>query len=102
MSYTTTSQWTGGFNANVVITNNGSSPINNWTLTFTFPGDQKITDAWNAVESQSGEAATLSNESYNSTITANGGTQEFGFQGTWTNNDTAPTAFSLNGVACSG
>jgi hypothetical protein len=99
VQYSTTSQWTGGFNANVVITNNGSSTINGWKLTYTFPGDQKITDAWNATTTQSGEAVTAANESYNATISP-GGNTSFGFQGTWTNSDAAPTAFSLNGVAC--
>jgi len=32
---------------------------------------------------------------------APGGTVTFGFQGTWTNNDSVPTAFSINGSACS-
>ena len=65
VTYTTQSQWTGGFVASVTIANNGSSAINGWTLAFTFPGDQKITSAWNGVASQSGENVTITNESYN-------------------------------------
>jgi O-glycosyl hydrolase len=99
VQYSTTSQWTGGFTANVVITDNGSTPINGWKLGFTFPGDQKVTNAWNAVAAQSGEAVTDTNESYNAAIAA-GGNTSFGFQGTYTNSDAVPTAFTLNGVSC--
>jgi O-glycosyl hydrolase len=100
VSYTTESQWTGGFVAQVVITNNGSSAINGWTLGFTFPGDQKITDTWNGVTSQSGESVSIANESYNATIAA-GANTSLGFQGTWTNSDAAPTSFTVNGTTCS-
>jgi cellulase/cellobiase CelA1 len=100
VQYTTTSQWGGGFTANVVITNKGTSTINGWNLGFTFAGDQKITNAWNATTSQSGEAVTATNMSYNATI-APGGNTSFGFQGTWTNSDSPPTSFTLNGTPCS-
>jgi hypothetical protein len=97
--YTTTDQWTGGFTASVAITNTGSSAISSWTLKFTFPGNQAITDAWNGVESQSGENVTISNESYNGAIAA-GGSISLGFQGTWSTSDAAPTAFTVNGNSC--
>ena len=96
----TPDQWQGGFTANVTIADTGSSAINGWTLTFTFPGDQKITDTWNGVESQSGEAVTITNESYNGAIAA-GGSASLGFQGTWTDSDASPTSFSVNGMTCS-
>jgi O-glycosyl hydrolase len=99
VTYSTASQWTGGFVANVTIANPGSSPVNGWTLAFTFPGDQKITDAWNGVVTQSGESVSIANESYNATIAA-GGNTSLGFQGTWSASDAAPTSFTLNGTAC--
>jgi hypothetical protein len=91
--------WTGGFTANITITNTGSSTINGWTLAFTFPGNEQITDAWNGVESQSGENVTITNESYNETISP-GGNTTLGFQGTWTTSDAPPTSFTVNGVTC--
>jgi O-glycosyl hydrolase len=97
--YATQSQWTGGFVAQVTITNNGTSPISGWTLGFTFPGDQQISDAWNGVVTQSGENVSLANESYNSAIAA-GASTTLGFQGTWTTSDAAPTSFTLNGTTC--
>jgi O-glycosyl hydrolase len=99
VTYTTQSQWTGGFVASVTIANNGSSAINGWTLAFTFPGDQKITSAWNGVASQSGGNVTITNESYNALIPAAGSTS-LGFQGTWSASDAVPTAFTVNGTTC--
>jgi O-glycosyl hydrolase len=100
VAYSTTSQWAGGFTASVTIGNTGTSAITNWTLKFTFGGDQKVTNAWNTTLTQSGEAATATNLSYNATI-APGGNTSFGFQGTWTNSDAPPTSFTLNGAPCS-
>jgi Cellulose binding domain len=96
----TPSNWQGGFTANVTISNSGSTAINGWTLTFAFPGDEQVTNAWNATVSQTGQNVSAKNVSYNATIPA-GGSQSFGFQGTWTANDASPTSFSVNGVACS-
>ena len=99
VSYTNASEWSGGFVANLVITNTGSSDINGWTLTFTFPGDQKITSSWSATVTQSAENVTAVAESYNADIAA-GATTNFGFQGTFTTSDAVPTSFAINGVTC--
>ena len=100
VTYTKSSEWTGGFVANMTIGNTGGAAVNGWQLTFTFPGDQRITNAWNATVSQSGSNVTAANASYDGTISP-GGSVSIGFQGTWASNDTAPTSFSLNGTACS-
>jgi endo-1,4-beta-xylanase len=100
VTYTRTSEWAGGFVANVVINNTGTSTINGWTVTFTFPGDQKATNAWNATVTQNGASVTAVNLSYDATISP-GSSTSFGMQGTWTSNDTSPTSFKVNGSACS-
>ena len=99
VTYTLQSQWPGGFVATITIANIGTSAINGWTLTFAFPGDQKISNFWNASVSQSGAAVTARNLGWNATIPA-GGNVSFGFQGTWTAAIASPTAFSVNGAAC--
>jgi hypothetical protein len=99
VTYTKASEWGGGFVANVAITNTGTSAISGWTLTFTFPGDQHITTAWNGIASQSGENATITNASYNGSIPA-GASTSLGFQGTWAANDTSPANFTVNGTTC--
>jgi O-glycosyl hydrolase len=95
----TPDNWTGGFTANVTITDTGSAPIDGWTLKFAFPGDEQITNAWNGSASQSGQNVTITNESYNATI-APGGSTSLGFQGTWTTSDAPPTSFTVNGTTC--
>jgi O-glycosyl hydrolase len=97
VSYVRTSEWPGGFTANVTITNNGTTPINGWTLAFSFPGDQKITNAWSAAVTQTGAAVSAKNVDYDAAIPA-GGSVQFGFQGTYTSNDSSPTAFTVNGT----
>jgi non-reducing end alpha-L-arabinofuranosidase len=97
--YSTQSQWAGGFVAGITITNTGSTALSGWTLKFTFPGDQQITDTWNGSSSQSAENVTITNVSYNGGIAA-GANTSLGFQGTWTNSDAAPTNFTLNGTTC--
>jgi endo-1,4-beta-xylanase len=99
VTYTKNSEWPGGFTAQVTIANTGTTTINGWSLTFTFPGDQKITSNFNGGFSQTGENETLTNASYNGTI-APGASITDGFQGTWTSSDASPTSFSINGTAC--
>ena len=57
VSYTISSQWQGGFGADVAITNLGD-PINGWTLTWSFATGQRVTQAWNATVTQSGTSAS--------------------------------------------
>ncbi len=64
------------------------------------PGGQKVAGVWNATVTQTRSAASATNPSCNAAI-APGGNVRFGFQGTRTANDTNPTAFALNGTACS-
>ncbi len=98
VSYTK-NEWPGGLTAGLTVTNTGTGPIDGWTLAFAFPGDTRVTNAWNAVVTQNGAAVTAKNAPYNGTIAA-GASVSFGFQGTWTSADAAPAAFTLNGAAC--
>jgi len=100
VSYTISSQWSGGFGANVAITNLGD-PVNGWRLTWTFATGQAVTQAWNATVNQSGGAVTATNVSYNGSI-ATGATVAFGFNGSWTGSNPVPSSFALNGTTCTG
>ena len=79
VDYAVTSQWSGGFGANVMITNLGD-PVSSWTLTWSFPAGQTVTQAWNAAVTQSGAQATAVNVGYNGPIATNGSVA-FGFNG---------------------
>ena len=61
----TANSWNNGFTADVQITNTGSSAINGWTLNYSLPGGQTVTNAWNATVSQSGSAVTARNVGHN-------------------------------------
>ena len=81
------------------ITNTGTSPLAGWTLAFTYANGQKVTQGWSATWSQTGSAVTATGVAWNSTL-APGASTEIGFNGTHTGTNTAPTAFTVNGAAC--
>jgi glycosyl hydrolase family 62/cellulose binding protein with CBM2 domain len=100
VTYAVSSQWQGGFGANVSITNLGD-PLSGWTLTWSFGAGQTVTQAWNTTLTQSGSAVTAKNVSYNGSVATNGSVS-FGFNGSWTGSNPAPTSFAVNGVTCTG
>lgn len=100
VQYTVSSTWPGGFGANVTIVNLGDA-VSSWTLAWSYPAGQTVTQAWNATVSQSGAQVTARNAGYNGSIATNG-SASFGFNGSWTGSNPVPTAFTLNGTACTG
>jgi hypothetical protein len=96
----TANQWSGGFTADVKLTNNAAA-VTSWTLGWTFPGDQKVSSAWNATVTQAGAAVTASSLAWNGTL-GTGASTSFGFQGTFASSNVKPADFTLNGVSCSG
>ena len=58
----------------------GSSAISGWTVKWTWPSGQTITNGWNASLATSGSAVTATNLSYNGALGA-GGNTTFGLQG---------------------
>ncbi len=99
VSYVVQNQWPGGFTNSTTITNTSTTAISSWTLKFTFPNTQSITQIWNASESMQGEAVTIQNLSYNGSIPA-GTSISLGFNGSWTGSNSSPTTFTLNGKTC--
>ncbi|MFC6094506.1 cellulase family glycosylhydrolase [Saccharothrix lopnurensis] len=101
VDYTVTSQWQGGFQANVKLTNLGD-PVSGWSLGFTFPtSGQRVGQGWNATWSQSGSAVTATNVDWNRSL-GTGASTDLGLTGTFSGSNPAPTSFALNGVACTG
>ncbi|MER5268724.1 cellulase family glycosylhydrolase [Actinosynnema sp. NPDC002837] len=98
VAYSVTGQWSGGFNADVAVTNHGG-PVDGWELSWEWPSGQRVRNAWNAEVTGSDDRVTAADAGYNARITA-GSTVEFGFIGTWAEANTAPLSFSLNGVTC--
>ncbi|MBO4164556.1 cellulose binding domain-containing protein [Micromonospora antibiotica] len=100
VDYKVTSEWQGGFGADVTITNLGD-PVSGWTLTWAFASGQQVTQAWNATVTQSGTAVSAKDAGYNAAIGTGAGVS-FGFNGAWTTANPVPTGFALNGVSCTG
>jgi non-reducing end alpha-L-arabinofuranosidase len=100
VSYAITNQWSGGFGANVGITNLGDA-ISSWTLSWSFGAGQTITQLWNGSFTASGAQVSVKNADYNGTVPS-GGSTSFGFNGAWTGSNPVPASFTLNGVACTG
>lgn len=98
------SNWGGsnGFTANLTITNTGTAAINGWTLAFTFPAGQRLTDGWSATWNQAPGSATVTatSLSWNANLPPNASTG-IGFNGSFTGTaNPAPTAFTINGNTC--
>lgn len=100
--YAVTNQWPTGFGATISITNTGSTAINGWSLQFSFPNNQTVTQGWNGSFSQQGSAVTITNLSYNGTIAPGASLSSSpGFNGSYSGSNNPPTAFTLNGQTCS-
>ncbi|MCG8348078.1 MAG: cellulose binding domain-containing protein [Chloroflexales bacterium] len=101
VSYIKANEWGSGATINVTITNNDVAPINGWTLTWSFPGNQQITNLWDGTFSQSGASVSVTNPDYSTSIPANGGSTSFGFNLSYSGTNASPANFVLNGSPCS-
>jgi hypothetical protein len=99
--YSVQGSWPGGFQGGVTITNNATTAVSGWTLTWTWPSaGEAITQMWSASYTQAGDAVSAVNASYDGAIGASGGTATFGFLANDSGQDPAPAAFYLNGNVC--
>ncbi|MFK8906536.1 glycoside hydrolase family 9 protein [Streptomyces sp. YS-3] len=99
VAYKVDNVWSNGFTATLTVKNTSSAPVDGWQLTWTYPGGQRVTSAWNATVTQNGTTVSARNADWNRTI-APGTTASFGVQGTHTGTNPSPTGFALNGSAC--
>ncbi|WP_405951690.1 cellulose binding domain-containing protein [Streptomyces prunicolor] len=99
VTYKITNQWTGGFQADVQLTNSGSTTWSGWALGWSFADGQQIGQLWNADYSQSGATVTTKNVSWNGTVAA-GSSVGFGFTGSWSGVNTKPSAFKVGDQSC--
>ncbi|MFG2366317.1 cellulose binding domain-containing protein [Streptomyces mirabilis] len=100
VTYRITNQWSGGFQADVALTNTGTTAWSGWSLSWPFTDGQQITQAWNADATQTGTTVTAKNLTWNANVAA-GSSVSFGFTGSWTGGNTKPTTFKLGDQACS-
>ncbi|MFC7303749.1 glycoside hydrolase family 6 protein [Streptomyces monticola] len=98
VDYKVQNQWGSGFTAAVTLTNHGAAK-GGWSVNWSYTGNQKVTQGWNAKISQSGSAVTAANESYNGSL-ATGASVSFGFNASYDGTNALPATFKLNGVTC--
>jgi hypothetical protein len=88
-SYDITSQWAGGFNWAVKVTNTGPVATRGWSVTWTYADGQDIRRPYDAVAGQVGEKVTAASRSYKGTLRP-GGHTSFGGGGTWSRTNSVP------------
>jgi len=89
-AYQVTSQWGGGFQGTVTVTNSSATASSAWTVTFTFANGQQVTQSWNTTLSQSGATVTANNAAYNGSLAA-GASTSFGFLASWNGTNAVPS-----------
>ena len=99
VAYKTTSDWPGGFVAEVQLTNTATTAVNGWSLAVPLGGDQRVTSSWAAKWAQSGSVVTLTSETWNATIQPGAGIT-LGLVGTYAKSNAPATTAALNGAAC--
>ncbi|MCE7082451.1 glycoside hydrolase family 9 protein [Streptomyces sp. ST2-7A] len=99
VAYRLTSQWQGGFQAEVTLTNSGPITLSGWSLTWDFPGGESVSNMWGGTASQVGGRVTVSPMDYTANVPP-GGSVTVGFVGSASGATGVPTAFALDGSAC--
>jgi cellulase/cellobiase CelA1 len=95
--YAVRGRWPGGFNAELVVTNLGSQPVEGWTVRLRLPPDVKVGRVWSASLTQVPDAVILRSQPWN-TYLAPGAAVSLGFEATGT--PATPSSCTVNGVPC--
>ncbi len=90
-AYSVQTDWGTGFTASITVTNTGSTAITGWTLSYSYSGNQQLTQGWSGNWSQSGETVTVANASWNGNLAAGASTQ-IGANFSYTGTNTAPAS----------
>ncbi|WP_461016704.1 glycosyl hydrolase family 18 protein [Streptomyces daliensis] len=97
-TYTKGSDWGTGFEGKWTVKNTGTTTLSAWTVEWDFPSGTKVTSAWDATVSNSGDHWTAKNVGWNGTL-APGASVSFGFNGSGSG---SPANCKLNGGSCDG
>jgi predicted carbohydrate-binding protein with CBM5 and CBM33 domain len=72
-----TSSWSGGYQAEVTVQNEGSAALNGWTVSWQLGSGQTVDSVWNGALTVNGDLATVRNADWNRTV-ASGASTTFG------------------------
>ncbi|MEU1053612.1 glycoside hydrolase family 18 chitinase [Streptomyces sp. NPDC005876] len=97
-TYAKTQDWGAGFEGKWTVKNTGTTSISSWTVEWDFPSGTKVTSAWDATVTNSGDHWTAKNLGWNGTL-APGASVSFGFNGSGSG---SPAGCKLNGGSCDG
>src|SRR5271165_5627052 len=90
-AYSVQTDWGTGFTASLTVTNNGTAAITGWTVTWTYAGNQKLSSGWSGTWSQTGSAVTVTNASWNGSLSPAQSTSA-GANFTYTGTNAAPAS----------
>ncbi|MFF1299435.1 MULTISPECIES: cellulose binding domain-containing protein [unclassified Streptomyces] len=97
-AYTRTSDWSTGYTAQYVVTNNSGGTKTDWTLEFDLPSGTKLSSLWNAESSISGRHVTVTPPKWDTDGIRAGESVTVGFV---VNGSADPTGCLVDGDKCS-
>lgn len=97
-AYTRTSDWSTGYTAQYVVTNDSGSVKTDWTLRFDLPSGARLSSLWNAESSVSGSRVTVKPAAWDKDGLKAGESVTVGFV---VNGSGDPTGCVVDGVKCS-
>ncbi|MDA2807698.1 cellulase family glycosylhydrolase [Nocardiopsis suaedae] len=98
VDYRVTDAWDAGFTAEAVLTNDGSTALEDWTLTWTAPEGVRVANGWGARVSQDGGTVTASAPDWARALEP-GASSAVGVQATGPSAP-APDDFRIGDTAC--
>ncbi|MER6168217.1 glycoside hydrolase family 18 chitinase [Streptomyces violaceorubidus] len=97
-TFAKTSDWGTGFGGSWTVKNTGTTSLSSWTVEWDFPTGTKVTSAWDATVTNSGDHWTAKNVGWNGTL-APGASVSFGFNASGPG---SPSNCKINGGSCDG
>ncbi|MYS76593.1 sugar hydrolase, partial [Streptomyces sp. SID5926] len=97
-AYTKTSEWSTGYTAQYVVTNNSGQPKADWTLEFDLPSGAKLGSLWNAESKTDGQHVTVTPPKWDTDGLRAGESVTVGFV---VNGTADPTGCLVDDAACS-
>ncbi|MEU2337601.1 cellulose binding domain-containing protein [Streptomyces sp. NPDC013172] len=97
-AYTRTSDWSTGYTAQYVVTNNSGATEKDWTLEFDLPAGAKLSSLWNAESTVSGQHVTVRPAKWDTDGLAVGKSVTVGFV---VNGSGDPTGCRIDDASCS-
>ena len=88
-AYSVVGLWPGGFQAQVVVTNTGTGPLDGWTARWTAPAGQRVAQSWGGDIAQDGQDVAVTAAGWNAVL-APGASATVGFLGSSAGASSAP------------